>query len=166
MKVVFLDRDGVINSNANHYYVYKKDDFALNKGVLKSLKKITENGYQLIIVSNQGGISKGVYTKEDLEKLDRYMRKIFSDENIPILETYYCPHHSDIEQCICRKPDSLLIEKSIARFHVDKEASMMIGDSDRDIHAAEKIGLKALKIEANTDLYDKLKQSEFAFLVS
>ncbi|MCF6240202.1 MAG: HAD-IIIA family hydrolase [Bacteroidales bacterium] len=166
MKVVFLDRDGVINSNANHYYVYKENDFELNAGVLKSLKQMIKNGYALIIISNQGGISKKIYNKQDLEKLNNYMLEIFAKANIQITETYYCPHHSDIEKCICRKPDSLLLEKAVARFNVDIESSVMIGDSDRDVLAAEKIGIKGLKVKANADLFDEIAKSKFAFLIA
>ncbi len=166
MKVVFLDRDGVINSNANHYYVYKKNDFELNKGVLESLKQMIKNGYALIIISNQGGISKKIYTKQDLKNLDSYMMKIFAKANIQITESYYCPHHSDIEKCICRKPKSLLLEKAVARFNIDTENSVMIGDSDRDIQAAEKIGIKGLRVKANTNLFDEIAKSDFAFLIS
>ena len=165
MKVIFLDRDGVINNNAKHYYVYKPENFELNKGVVKSLKKFVEKGYEIIVISNQGGISKGVYTKQDLNILDDYMRNIFSQENIIFKETYYCPHHSDLEKCICRKPNSLLIEKAIARFKIDTKNSIMIGDSDRDIKAAKKTGLQTLKVKANADLFEEIKKSEFSDLV-
>ncbi len=166
MKVVFLDRDGVINSNANHYYVYKKSDFELNPGVLKSMQLMIKNGYSLIIISNQGGISKGIYTKKDLENLDKYMLDLFDKSNIQIIESYYCPHHSDIEKCICRKPESLLIEKAVAKHKIDKESSIMIGDSDRDILAAKKTGIKALKVKANANLFDEIAKSEFSFLIA
>lgn len=166
MKVVFLDRDGVINSNANHYYVFKKNDFELNPGVLESLQRMVKNGYSLIIISNQGGISKGIYTKKDLENLDKYMLDLFDKSNIQIIESYYCPHHSDIEKCICRKPESLLIEKAVAKYKIDKESSIMIGDSDRDIQAAKKAGIKALKVKANANLFDEIAKSEFSFLIA
>lgn len=166
MKVVFLDRDGVINSNANHYYVYKKNDFELNPGVIESLQRMIKNGYSLIIISNQGGISKGIYTKEDLENLDRYMKDLFNKTDIPITDSYYCPHHSDVEKCICRKPESLLIEKAVAKYNINKENSIMIGDSDRDIQAAIKIGIKGLKVQANKNLLDEILKSEFSFLIA
>ena len=165
MRAVFLDRDGVINSNANHYYVYHKNDFVLNPGVIKSLKRILENGYSLIIVSNQGGISKKKYTKQDVEELNDYIIALFAHKGIDILESYYCPHHSDIEQCICRKPDSQMIEKAVARFRVDIDNSFLIGDSDRDIEAAEKIGIKGIKVKANNNLFDELSKSDYSFLI-
>ena len=164
-KAIFLDRDGVINSNANHYYVYKTDDFELNKGVIETLNLLINKGYLLIIISNQGGVSKNKYTKTDIEKLNKHINTIFTRSNIKISESYYCPHHSDIEKCICRKPDSLLIEKAIARFNISIPDSYMIGDSDRDIQAAEKLGIKGVKIKANGNLFEELINSDYSFLV-
>lgn len=165
-KVIFLDRDGVINSNANHYYVFSKNDFVLNAGVIESLQRMLKNAYSLIIISNQGGISKQKYTKQDVEKLNDYIIELFAESDIEILESYYCPHHSDIEQCICRKPDSQMIEKAVARFNVDIDASFMIGDSDRDIAAAEKIGIKGIKVKANANLLNELSKSDYAFIIN
>ena len=164
-KAIFLDRDGVINSNENHYYVYKKDDFILNEGVIESLKAFINKGYLLIIISNQGGVSKNKYTKHDIDKLDEYIVSLFAKSDIKITESYYCPHHSDIEKCICRKPNSEMLEKAIARFNISISDSFMIGDSDRDVEAAEKIGLKGIKVDANKNLFNKIADSKFSFLV-
>lgn len=164
-KAVFLDRDGVINSNANHYYVYKADDFKLNQGVIKTLNLLIKKGYLLIIISNQGGVSKERYTKADVEKLNNHMISLFARSNIKTLESYYCPHHSDIEKCICRKPDSLMIEKAIARFKINIPDSYMIGDSERDIEAAEKLGIKGIKVKANGNLFEEITNSDYSFLV-
>ena len=164
-KAIFLDRDGVINSNANHYYVYQASDFVLNEGVIETLKLLTKKGYLLVIVSNQGGVSKKIYTKADVEKLNNYIISLFSESNIQIAESYYCPHHSDIEKCICRKPNSLLLEKAIARFNISISNSFMIGDSNRDIEAAEKLGVKGIKVNANKNLFTELTNSDYSFLV-
>ena len=164
-KAVFLDRDGVINSNANHYYVYKSGDFILNQGVIDTLKLLIKKGYLLIIISNQGGVSKAKYSKADIEKLNDYIISLFAQSNIQISESYYCPHHSDIEACICRKPNSLMLEKATARFKISITDSFMIGDSDRDIESAEKLGIKGIKVKANGNLFEELANSEHSFLV-
>ncbi len=148
-KAVFLDRDGVINNDVGHYYIYKKEHFKLNENVILNLKKIQENGFLLIIISNQGGISKGIYEKKDVEKVHNFLKKIFEKNGIFLKEIYYCPHHNDFENCICRKPDSLLLEKAISRFNIDVSKSYFVGDSERDIIAGKKVGLKTIKIEKN-----------------
>ncbi len=151
-KAIFLDRDGVINNPREKYYIFKKEDFFFNPSVFKRLREYSQNGYLIIIISNQGGISNKFFLKSDTENLHKHIIDEFKKENIGITEIYYCPHHSDNEKCICRKPDSLLIEKAIARFDIDKSKSILIGDSERDILSGEKAGIKSLLIKKNSDL--------------
>lgn len=148
-KAVFLDRDGVINNPGENYYVFKKEDFVINTHIFSRLKEYIKQGYLLIIISNQGGISKGLYTKEHVEEINQYMNNSLNENNIKITETYFCPHHNNIENCICRKPDSLLIEKAIARFNIDKSQSFFIGDSQTDAQAAIKADVKPIIIKKN-----------------
>lgn len=150
-KVIFLDRDGVINKERGEY-TYKIADFKINEGVVDFLKTAQKKGFEFIVITNQGGISKGIYNKNDVQLVHTHMLTQLKKEGITILEIYYCPHHSYLEQCICRKPDSLMLEKAIARFNIEKSCSFMIGDSQRDIEAATKVGIKSFKIEPNTNL--------------
>ena len=142
-KAIFLDRDGVLLNDAGQYYIYKTDDIIINNGVIDALKRFTDMGFLLIVVSNQGGIAKQIYTKEDVEKIHSKLKKQFEIEGIVINEYYYCPHHSDVEKCLCRKPESLLIEKALARFNIDPNISFMIGDNKRDIEAGKQVGLSS-----------------------
>ena len=73
----------------------------------------------------------------------------FKKHKLEVAEFYYCPHHPYYENCICRKPNSLLLEKAVARFNIDKSRSIFIGDAERDIEAAQKVGIKGIKIEPN-----------------
>ncbi|MFW6225165.1 MAG: D-glycero-alpha-D-manno-heptose-1,7-bisphosphate 7-phosphatase [Bacteroidota bacterium] len=150
-KAVFLDRDGVLIKERGEY-TFKIEDMQLNPGVIESLHDLSQKGYIFIVISNQGGISKGIYTKEDADRINDEMLKQFKKADIHIKETYYCPHHPDVENCLCRKPQSLLIEKALARFHINPHESFFIGDSDRDIEAAGNAGVKGIKIEANDHL--------------
>lgn len=151
-KAIFLDRDGVINNNENRYYVTKPDDLLLNTGIIEALKTFQDLGFHLIIISNQSGISKKLYSKEDCNRVHDRLIKLLSRKDIHIKEIYYCPHHPDVENCLCRKPDSLLFEKALARFTIDPAQSWMIGDSEKDIIAAEKAGLKTILISPNEDI--------------
>ena len=157
-KAIFLDRDGVLLNDTGHYYIYKTDDIIINTGVIDALKIFTDMGFLLIVISNQGGIAKQIYTKEDVEKIHSELKKQFETEGINIKEYYYCPHHSDVEKCLCRKPEPLLIEKALARFNIDPDKSFMIGDNKRDIDAGKKVGLSCIKIKPNQNLLDVLSQ--------
>ena len=156
-QAVFLDRDGVIN-NGDLYYTYQKEAFIFNDDVFESLKMLNNNGYILIIITNQGGISKGKYTKNDVDKLHSYMLTELKLREIDIAEVYYCPHHDSIGNCICRKPDSGNIEKAIARFNIDRTKSFLIGDGERDIEAGDKAGLQCFKINKNESILEICKK--------
>lgn len=150
-KVVFFDRDGVINNNG-YYYTFKWDDFSFNTGVIETMLVLQNEGYEFIVISNQSGIAKGLYSIIDVEKLHEQVILYLHQDNIRILEFYYCTHHPKFGNCLCRKPSPLLFEKAIARFDIDTSQSWMIGDQPRDIEAAEKVGIKGILIEPNSDL--------------
>ncbi len=151
-KAVFIDRDGVINSDVGHYYIYKPEDFVLNEGVIEALQQWQKKGLMIIIISNQGGIARGTFTKADVEKVHQKLIRLLLDKGINITEIYYCPHHDKFERCLCRKPGSLMIEKAMARFNINPEKSYMIGDHQKDIDAGAKVGLKTIKIDSNQSL--------------
>ena len=155
-KAIFLDRDGVLLNDAGRYYIYKTDDIIMNNGVIDALKRITNLGFLLVVISNQGGIAKQIYTKEDVENIHSELKRQFKIEGIDIKEYYYCPHHSDVEKCLCRKPEPLLIEKALARFNIDPNKSFMIGDNKRDVDAGKRVGLSCIKIKPNQNLLDIL----------
>ena len=150
-KAIFLDRDGVINFERGEYN-WKLNDFIINKGIFESLKIFHDNDYLLFIISNQGGIAKGIYTKDDVFNLHQYLNKKLALNNITLNEIYFCPHHPNIENCICRKPDSLLFEKTIAKYNIDVNQSYMFGDKERDVLAAEKVGIKGILIPPNENI--------------
>lgn len=154
VKAAFFDRDGVINNDTGHYYVYKPDDFVLNDGVVESLVKLHRAGYLIIVISNQGGISRGWFTKEDIDSVHQKFRNIMALRQVPINEIYYCPHHNEYENCLCRKPMSLMVEKAIARFQIDRQQSFMIGDKQGDVDCAEGAGVKGYLMKKNSNLLD------------
>ena len=151
-KAIFLDRDGTLNSNKDHYYIWRKEDFQLNSGVVETLTALKERDYMLIVITNQGGVSKGIYSVEDVESLHLHMRSVLERQGVILDAIYYCPHHSDNETCLCRKPQPLMIQKAMARYDIDPAQSYMIGDSKRDIEAGKAAGLRTILIEPNSDL--------------
>lgn len=157
-KAVFFDRDGTINSDVGHYYIYKKEDFVLNEGVVSIMRKLQESNFLLFVVTNQGGVAKGIYSCEDVEKVNNYMLELLNAEGIEIENIYFCPHHESVSKCLCRKPSPFFINKAIKDYNLDKNQCFMIGDSDRDIESAKAAGIKGLKIEANEDMSSLIKE--------
>ncbi len=151
-KAIFLDRDGVLIDNQQHYYIWKSDQMKFVDGVFRNLQQLQENGFQLFIVSNQGGISRGLHSKEDILKLHDEMIQTFRKNKITITDILFCPHHGDNEKCLCRKPEPLMIEKFIAKYGINSSESVMIGDSDSDMQAAAEAGIRGIKIMANQNM--------------
>ena len=150
-KAIFLDRDGVVIKERGDY-TWLLEDMKINDGIEEALKIFSRAGFLLIVISNQSGISKGLYTKQETDYLHLHLERILLTKGIQINEFYFCPHHPSVSNCICRKPDSLLLEKAIARFRIDTAESWFIGDADRDIEAGEKAGVRTIKIEVNESL--------------
>jgi D-glycero-D-manno-heptose 1,7-bisphosphate phosphatase len=150
-KVIFLDRDGVVNRERGDF-TWKLEDFKINDDLFEALSIFKKNGFEFIVISNQSGIARGLYTATDVEFLHHQLMRIAASKGISFLEIYYCPHHPDSSRCICRKPDSLLLEKSMARFDIDPEKSFFIGDAERDVEAGRKAGIQAIRIQPNSSL--------------
>jgi len=159
-KAIFLDRDGTLNNNKDHYYIWRREDFRLNEGVIEALREFRRRGYLLFVITNQGGISKGLYQESDVEALHNYLLDLLSARGIRVEAIHYCPHHDSVEKCLCRKPLPLMIQKAMARFQIDAEKSWMIGDSPRDSKAGKAAGLRTIEITSNSDLRQVLDQIE------
>ena len=158
-KAVFIDRDGVINDDTGHYYIYKPEDFKLNNGVIEGLKLLSDAGFLLIIISNQGGVAKGIYTVKDIDKVHNKLSVELKKHSLKIDAIYFCPHHESVSDCDCRKPKPGMILDAIKKFEINPENSFLIGDSERDIIAGEKAGLKrCFLIEKNSSIASVCKQ--------
>lgn len=151
-KAIFLDRDGVLIDNQQYYYIWKSDQMKFVDGVFENLQLLQENGFLLFIVSNQGGISRELYSKEDILKLHDELIQTFRKNKITITEILFCPHHCDIEKCLCRKPEPLMIERLIVKYELNPSESVMIGDSVSDMQAAAGAGIRGIKIMANQNM--------------
>lgn len=158
MKVLFLDRDGVINKDLN--YVYKKEDFYFKYGIFKLLTKALIKGYEVIIITNQSGIGRGFYSEKDFWALMSWMQKIFLKKKIFIKKIYFCPHHPIYgigkykKACKCRKPNSLLFERAKKEFNIDMFKSIMIGDKESDLVAAHNAGVQKLILLNDDNMYE------------
>ena len=132
-KAVFLDRDGVINIEKN--YLYKIQDFEFVPGVFSSLKYLQDLNYKLFIITNQSGIARKYYSLEDFNILTKWMINEFKKEGIIISSVQLCPHGPK-DDCLCRKPKTLMIDNILEDFNIDLENSWLVGDKSSDITCA------------------------------
>lgn len=155
-KAIFIDRDGVLLNNEHHYYIWQSDQVEFVEGVFENLRLLQQKGFHLFIVSNQGGISRGLYAKSDIVKLHERLVHTFSANHITITDIAFCPHHPEKEHCLCRKPQSLMIEKLMARYDICPQESAMIGDSESDMAAAQAARIRGIKIKPNTNMFSSI----------
>jgi len=139
IKVIFFDRDGVINEEIG--YLHKSEDFIFIDKNFISFHYLKNLGYSFIIVSNQSGIGRGKYSINDYFSLNSWMLKEFQKNNIDILDTFFCPHAPE-NNCSCRKPKTGMFDEAMKKYPIDKENSWMVGDKETDIIAAQKFGIK------------------------
>lgn len=142
-KVIFLDRDGVVNYDFG--YVFKIKNFEFVTGIFEACKFINSQGFEIIIVTNQSGISREMYTKEQFLSLNKWMLKEFHKNGINILDVFFCPHNPN-DNCSCRKPLPGMFFEAQKKHKVDMHSSWLIGDKETDIDAATaaNIGKKVL----------------------
>tara|TARA_B100001063_G_scaffold91636_1_gene85249 strand:+ start:1794 stop:2324 length:531 start_codon:yes stop_codon:yes gene_type:complete len=148
-KVVFLDRDGVINKDTS--YVSRIEDFEFIDGVFKACLHFKKLGFEIIIVTNQSGIGRAYFTQDDFNKLNEYMKKEFLKNSIEILDVFYCPHKPE-DKCECRKPKTGMINQALNLYDIDLKNSWMIGDKITDIELAINSNIKNSILISNTPM--------------
>ena len=137
-KCIFLDRDGVINKDYVDY-VWTIEKFEFLDGVLDAFELLKKHGYLLIVITNQSGIVKGIYKEEDVLNVHNHIQK---SSNNALDDIYFAPYHEKWTNSLTRKPNSLMIEKAIAKYNIDPSQSWMIGDKKRDLLPALDLGIK------------------------
>jgi histidinol-phosphate phosphatase family protein len=147
LDTLFLDRDGVINIKLDGRYVKNTDEFEFMIGAEMAISKLSKIFNRILIVTNQQGIAKGIMSDNDLDALHEYMLFKIKKNGGVIDKIYYCPHLA-VESCNCRKPNPGMIQQAIIDFPEIKVAeSYLIGDSDTDIVAGNKMGLTTVKVD-------------------
>ena len=148
-KCVFLDRDGVLNEDRTDY-VYRVEDFIIPDGVPEALRVLKDAGYLLIVITNQAGIAKGLYTRDDVLACYTYLQEQCGHV---IDDIYYSPHHPKFNsESLTRKPGSLMLEKAIAKYSIIPDRSWMIGDALRDMQAGRRVGVRTVRIMHQPEL--------------
>lgn len=160
-KAIFLDRDGVINKYVG--FLTDIDQFELNDGVSDAIKKINDNGYLAIVVTNQPVIARGEVTFEELEQIHHKMETLLGLDGAYVDAIYYCPHHPhkgyegelpELKiECNCRKPKPGMLFQAAKDYNIDLSKSIMIGDGDNDMLAGNSAGCSTIFI-GNNDQYE------------
>jgi D-glycero-D-manno-heptose 1,7-bisphosphate phosphatase len=147
---IFLDRDGTIN--VDHGYVHESDNFQFIDGVIDAMAKLKEMGYALVLVTNQSGIARGMFTEDQFMHLTEWMDWSLADRGVDLDGVYYCPHHPEgtVEEfrqtCDCRKPQPGMLLSAKEELNIDMSASYIVGDKIEDLLAGEaaSVGTKVL----------------------
>lgn len=152
-KVVFVDRDGVINKNPpKSDYIKSWKEFKFLPGAIEGLKLLNDNNYQIIIVTNQAGIARGMMTEVDLEQIHKNMQTELEKHGIKIEAIYYCPHGWN-DGCNCRKPKHGMFFKAAKDYNFNIVKAIFIGGSSSDKEAAKNAGCKFVQMQPDGNLF-------------
>lgn len=165
LRLILLDRDGVLNRELGDY-VTSVADFEVLPHVVSNLLRLKEMGCKFIVITNQSGIAKQLYTHETLQRIHEKLLHELAGHGLQMDEIYYCPHHPDFSKCLCRKPGSSMVEKALARFGVKPHEAIMIGDTARDVEAAQGAGVKGYRISSNEDWSGIIDELETTLKIS
>lgn len=145
MKLIILDRDGVINFDSDKF-IKSPDEWKPIPGSLEAVARLNQNGYRVVVASNQSGVGRGLFDMGMLNAIHAKMHKSLAQYGGRIDAVFYCPHAAD-SQCDCRKPRTGLFKQIAERFHADLSAVPAIGDSLRDLQAAAEVGCQPMLVE-------------------
>ncbi len=155
-RCVFFDRDGTINIDKG--YIFKKEDFVFRDGIVDSIIRLKNAGYMIIVVTNQSGIARGLYSENDVIALHTYINEYLAGFSTKIDAFYYCPHYINGKikkysiKCDCRKPNPGMFYYAQKDYDIDLSSSYMIGDKESDIIAAMRAGINDTFIINNNNL--------------
>ena len=138
-RFIFLDRDGVINERNFDGYILSYEDFHFKKDAFESLSVLKENGFQLILITNQQCVGKGLISSEGLETIHHRMNSLLKEKCCEFTDIFYCPHKKE-DGCNCRKPKPGMLFQARDKYSIQLEKTFFIGDSDSDMKAAESAG--------------------------
>ncbi|MBO6178864.1 MAG: HAD family hydrolase [Selenomonadaceae bacterium] len=155
-KAVFFDRDGTLNVDKN--YLYKIEDFEWITGAPEAIKYVRSRGYKAIVITNQSGVARGMYTIDDVNRLHAYMNESLKAYSTKIDGFYFCPHHKNgsvpefTMECDCRKPKSGLLIQAARDFKLSLSESVMFGDKERDVECAQNAGARGVLFDPADNL--------------
>jgi D-glycero-D-manno-heptose 1,7-bisphosphate phosphatase len=167
IKVAFLDRDGVINSNKfNKGYIGLLKHFRWVSGAIKAIKYLNKKNYKVVVVTNQSGVARGFFTIKDVKKIHSHIQKKLKENDAKIDAFYFCPFHKDgtikrfKKNSLLRKPNLGMFLLAKKRWNIDQKKSFMIGDQKTDIDFAKKSKIRGFLFDQK-NLYKFVKTRIF-----
>ncbi|WP_031437777.1 D-glycero-beta-D-manno-heptose 1,7-bisphosphate 7-phosphatase [Methylobacter tundripaludum] len=144
-RYVLLDRDGVINRDSDDF-IKSPEEWLPLEGSLEAIALLNKQGYKVVVVTNQSGVARGLLDAATLEKIHAKMQRMTAEKGGKIDAIYFCPHGPD-DNCNCRKPKPGLLEAFAADHHVSLSGMAVIGDSLRDLQAAQAVGASPILVK-------------------
>ena len=155
-KAAFLDRDGVIKEDTG--YLNNIKDFKWIEGAIEALKILKKNNFLIIIISNQSGVSRGYFSKQDVHNLHKWINLQLSEHNVKIDDFFFATEHPDTETSKTRrKPSPRMIEEAIEKYNLNRADCFMVGDKDIDVLAAKNAKIRGFLFEGGNLSY-KIKK--------
>lgn len=144
MKIIILDRDGVINYDSD-YYIKSPDEWHPIPGSLKAVADLNRAGYTIVIATNQSGVARGLYSVDTLNQIHDKLARELAVFGGSVQEVFFCPHHPD-EKCDCRKPKRGLFTQIQEKYQLDLTKIYFVGDSATDMQVGLEVGCKPLLV--------------------
>jgi D-glycero-D-manno-heptose 1,7-bisphosphate phosphatase len=154
IKLIVLDRDGVINEDSPTY-IKSPDEWHVIPGSLEAIAKLKKHGYKVIVATNQSGIARGYYTADTLDAIHQKMVTEIEKAGGQIDGIFVCPHITE-DNCDCRKPKPSLLLQAAKQFNINPTEMLVIGDAMRDILAAKNCGARAILVSSGNKINDIL----------
>jgi D-glycero-D-manno-heptose 1,7-bisphosphate phosphatase len=144
VKLAILDRDGVINYDSDQY-IKSPAEWRPIPGSIEAIARLNQNGYHVAVATNQSGIGRGLFDMATLNAINDKMMEMVFRQGGRIDALFFCPHTA-VEECSCRKPRTGMLEEIAARFHTELKGVPSIGDSLKDLQAAESVGAQPILV--------------------
>jgi D-glycero-D-manno-heptose 1,7-bisphosphate phosphatase len=162
--IIFLDRDGVINYDSEHY-IKSLDELKFIPGSLEAIARLTKAGHQIFVITNQSGVGRGLFTLETLQQMHQHIAKEAEKLGGKIEKFYFCPHKPE-EGCDCRKPKPGMLEKAKQEFQLAEKKLIMVGDSLKDLEAGAAAGAKTFLVKTGNGLKTLAKEIPLPGLIA
>lgn len=158
MKLVILDRDGVINHDRDDF-VKSADEWQPIDGSLDAIAFLTQAGYTIAVATNQSGLARGYFTMQTLNEMHSKMHKLVQQAGGEISGIWFCPHIAE-QHCECRKPKPGMVLDILKRFNAQAEETYLVGDSLRDLEAIAAVGGKPILVKTGKGMRTLAKESD------